>query len=60
MESLGRPYAYMVLSALTAITIDQTLIRTVTSTGRIALDGVIGAAIGLGVLKLVALVRRVQ
>jgi hypothetical protein len=59
-ESLGWTYVFMVLAALAVIGIDQTLVRTLTSTARIALDGTIGAAAGLAVLKLLDFARRWQ
>jgi hypothetical protein len=59
-ESLGRTYVFMVLAALAVISIDQTVTRTLISTARIALDGTIGAALGLVVLKLAAFARRPQ
>ena len=59
-ESLGRTYVFMVLAALVVISVDQTVMRTLTSTARIALDGTIGAALGLAVLKLVGFARRSQ
>jgi hypothetical protein len=59
-ESLGWAYVVMVLAALAVISIDQTVVRTLTSTARIALDGTIGAAVGLAVLKLLDFARRWQ
>jgi hypothetical protein len=59
-ESLGRTYVFMVLAALAAISIDQTAMPTPTSTARIALDGIIGAAVGVAVLKLAGFARRWQ
>jgi len=59
-ESLGRTYAFMVLAALAVISIDQTAMPTSISTARIALDGAIGAAIGVAVLKLAGFARRWQ
>lgn len=50
----------MVLAALVVISVDQTLMRTLTSTARIALDGTIGAALGLAALKLAGFARRSQ
>ena len=58
IASLGRTYVFMVLAALVAISIDQTVMGTLTSTARIALDGTIGAALGLTVLKLLGFARR--
>jgi len=57
-ESLGRTYVFMVLAALVVISIDQTVTRTLISTARIALDGTLGAAGGLAVLKLMGFARR--
>jgi hypothetical protein len=59
-ESLGRSYVFMVLAALVVIGIDQTVMRTLTSTARIALDGALGAAGGLAVLKLMGFARRLR
>jgi hypothetical protein len=50
----------MVVAALAVISIDQTVTRTLASTSRIVLDGTIGAAIGVAVLKLVGFARRWQ
>jgi hypothetical protein len=57
-ESLGRTYVFMVLAALVVVSIDQTVTRTLISTGRIALDGTLGAAGGLAALKLMGFARR--
>jgi hypothetical protein len=57
-ESLGRTYVFMVLAALLVISIDQAVTRTLVSTARIALDGTLGAAGGLAVLKLRGFARR--
>jgi len=57
-ESLGRTYVFMVLAALVVISIDQTVTRTLISTARIGLDGTLGAAGGLAVLKLMGFARR--
>jgi hypothetical protein len=59
-DSLGRTYVFMVVAALAVISIDQTVTRTLASTSRIVLDGTIGAAIGVAVLKLVGFARRWQ
>jgi hypothetical protein len=59
-EGLGRTYVLMVLAALAVISIDQTVVRTLTSTARIVLDAAIGAAVGLAVLKLLDFTRRWQ
>jgi hypothetical protein len=59
-DSLGRTYVLMVVAALAVISIDQTVTRTLASTARIVLDGTIGAAIGVAVLKLVGFARRWQ
>jgi hypothetical protein len=59
-EGLGRTYVFMVLGALAVISIDQSVVRTLTSTARIALDGAIGAAVGLAVLKVLGFTRRWQ
>lgn len=59
-EGLGRTYVLMVLAALAVISIDQTVVRTLTSTAGIVLDGVIGAAVGLAVLKVLDFTRRWQ
>jgi hypothetical protein len=56
--SLGRTYVFMVLAAFVVISIDQTAMRTLTSTARIVLDGTLGAAGGLAVLKLFGFARR--
>ena len=48
----------MVLAALVVISIDQTVTRTLISTARIGLDGTLGAAAGLAVLKLMGFARR--
>jgi hypothetical protein len=56
--SLGRTYVLMVLAAFVVISIDQTAMRTLTSTARIVLDGTLGAAGGLAVLKLFGFARR--
>lgn len=52
---LGRPYVYMVLAALAEIAADRALAQTPLSSMRMTLDGIIGAAIGLLVLKLARL-----
>ena len=57
-ESLGRTYVVMAVAALVVIGIDQTMMRTLTVTARIALDGAIGAALALAVLKLRDFARR--
>jgi phosphate/sulfate permease len=59
-ESLGRTYVFMVVAALAAISIDQTVTRTPASSARIVLDGSIGAAMAVAVLKLVGFARRWQ
>jgi len=59
-ESLGRTYVFMALAALAVISIDQTAMRTLTSTARIALDGTIGAALALAVFKFMGFARRSQ
>jgi len=58
MDGLGWGYLWMVLAAMAAIAIDQALLQGSTSSARVALDGAVGAAIGLGVLKLVVSARR--
>jgi hypothetical protein len=58
IESLGRTYVFMALAAWVVISIDQTVMRTLISTTRIALDGTLGAAGGLAVLKLMGFARR--
>jgi hypothetical protein len=50
----------MVLAALAVISIDQTVTRTLASTPRIVLDGAIGAALGVAVLKAAGFARRWQ
>ena len=57
-ESLGRTYVFMVLAALVVISVDQTVTPALISTARIALDGTLGAAGGLAVLKLMGFARR--
>jgi hypothetical protein len=59
-ENLGRTYVFMALAALAVISIDQTAMRTLTSTARIALDGAIGAALALAVFKGGGFARRSQ
>jgi hypothetical protein len=59
-ESLGWTYVFMALAALAVISIDQTLVRTLTSMTRIALDGALGAGVGLALLELLAFTRRWQ
>jgi hypothetical protein len=59
-ESLGWSYVFMVLAALAVISIDQTVTRTLASTPRIVLDGAIGAALGVAVLKAAGFARRWQ
>jgi hypothetical protein len=50
----------MVVAALAVISVDQAARPTLTSTARIALDGTIGVAIGLAVLKRGGFARRWQ
>jgi hypothetical protein len=59
-ESLGWTYVFMALAALAVISIDQVLVRTLTSMARIALDGALGAAVGLALLELLGFTRRWQ
>jgi hypothetical protein len=59
-ESLGWTYVFMALAALAVISIDQMLVRTLTSMARIALDGALGAAVGLALLELLGFTRRWQ
>jgi hypothetical protein len=59
-ESLGWTYVFMALAALAVISIDQTLVRTLTSMARIALDGALGAGVGLALLELLGFPRRWQ
>ena len=52
MEYLGRGYVVLASFAFAAIAIDQLLFRAQSSAAWAAVDGVVGAAIGLWVLNL--------
>lgn len=51
---------FMILAALAVISVDKAAKPTLTSTARTALDGTIGTALGLAVLKRGGFARRWQ
>lgn len=58
MHALGRPYVFMAVVALAGIGVGRALTQTPFTNARLALVGIIGAAVGLGCLKLVDFYQR--